>query len=252
MDSVFQNAAPAAEAAVEATAPEKNAKVKAMKAALKDTVMSTPDFTEKLRRLSPSLRVVNTLGYGTGGNIVVDKNAKTEGRNLKQTSKIVGYRVENIGTETIQYTTEVWTKGEDGKYVGSVVTKNFAPGEIISLTRQYMTMFCAQPEISFTLSNGKIVSSSNKGAKNLKEELSAYYFSFNKGEDGSAAPQVNDDEVKLSIDVDGVVKDEYVETFGYFNNPKEGRTPKAKGKQFTTQDLAANFINKMIQKQSMQ
>jgi hypothetical protein len=250
MDSVFgatEAQAPVEAAAVESA--EKKQKVQAMKAALKDTVSNTPDFAEKLRRLSNSLKVVNTLGAGKNGNIVVDKNSKAEGRQLKPTSQIVGYKVQNIGTEAIEYVTEVFTKDETGKFVGNVVTKTLQPGETISLTRQYMTMLCAKPEISFTLSNGKIVSSSKKNAKSLKEELAAYYFSFNKAEDGTQI-QVNDDEVKLSVDDEnGVVKAEYVETFGYLNNPKEGRTARVKGQKFTTQDLAANYINKMLQEQ---
>lgn len=252
MDSVF--GATEATAPVEATAvdnAEKKQKVQAMKAALRETVQTSPDFAEKLRRLSNSLMVVNTLGAGKNGNIVVDKNSKAEGRQLKPTSQIVGYKVKNIGTEAIEYTTEVFAADENGKYVGTVVTKTIKPGETINLTRQYMTMFCAQPEISFTLENGKIVSSSKKNAKTLKEELSAYYFSFNKAEDGTQI-QVNDDEVKLSVDDEnGVVKPEYVETFGYLNNPKEGKAARVKGQKFTTQDLAANYIHKMLSEQSM-
>lgn len=252
MDAVF--GATEATAQVEATAVDtaaKKEKMASMKAALKDTIQSSPDFAQKLRTLSNSIEVVNTLGAGKGGNIVVDKSAKADGRQLKPTSQIVGYKVKNVGTEAIEYTTEVFAQDATGKYVGSVVTKTLAPGEVICLSRQYMTMFCAKPEISFTLKNGKIISSSKKNAKTLKEELAAYYFSFNKGENGEGL-NVNDDEVKLSVDDEnGVVKPEYVETFGYLNNPKEGRAARAKGTKFTTQDLAANFINKMLQEQQM-
>jgi hypothetical protein len=253
MEQVFANAeaqAPVESAAVETA--ERKQKVQAMKAALKETVQSTPDFAQKLRRLSNSIKVVNTLGYGKGGNIVVDKNASSsDKRALKPTSAICGYKIQNIGDEAIEYTTEEFAQDETGKYVGSIVKKTLAPGAFADLTRQYMTMFCAQPEISFTLANGKIVSSSKKNAKSLKEELAAYYFSFNKAEDGTT-PQVNDDEVKLSVDDEnGKVKPEYVATFGYLNNPKESRAARAKGSKFTTQDLAANYIHKMLEEQGM-
>lgn len=254
MDAVFGNAeaqAPVETAQVEAT--EKKQKVEAMKAALKETVQSTPDFADRLRRLSNSLFVVNTLGFGKGGNIIVDKNASTSSeRKLKPTSAICGYKIKNIGTEAIEYQTEEFEKDATGKWVGSVVRKTLQPGDTADLTRQYMTMLCAQPEISFTLANGKIVSSSKKNAKTLKEELAAYYFSFNKNEDGTT-PAVNDDEVKLSVDDEnGVVKPEYEATFGYLNNPKEGRTKTTgKNSKFTTQDLAANFINKLIHENNM-
>lgn len=251
MDAIFGQEAttPVATEAVENAARKE--KVAAMKASLKETVQTEPDFANKLRRLSNSIKVVNTLGYGKGGNIVVDKKASGESRVLKPTSAICGYKLENIGNEVIDYTTEVFTQDETGKFVGQVVQKKWNPGETIDLTRQYTTMLCSRPEISFTLSNGKIVSSSKKNAKTLKEELSAYYFTFNKGEDGTT-PQVNDDEVKLSVDdADGKVKPEYVEAFGYLNNPKESKAARAKGAKYTTQDLAANYIHKLLEEQGI-
>jgi len=250
MDAIFDNNnAPAPEAPK--TDSARKEKVQAMKAALKETVATTPDFADKLRKLSGSIEVVNTLGYGKGGNIVVDKAASTANdRVLKQTSAICGYRIKNIGNEAIKYTTEVWAKDASGKYVAQTVEKSFAPGQTIDLTRQFMTMFCAQPEISFTLANGKIVSGSKRKPRDIKEELESYYFTFNKNEDGSSI-QVNDDEVKLSIDNDGVVLPEFEETFGFFNNPKEGRAPKAKGSKFTTQDLAANYVTTLLKEQGL-
>lgn len=250
MDAVFDNTQ-VAQQAEGADNTAKKEKVAAMRAALKDTVQTNPNFASSLRRLSKSVRVVNTLGFGKNGNIVVDKNASADTRTLKATSAICGYIIENIGDEAIEYQTEEFKKDETGKFVGTVVKKTLAPGAKAQLTRQYMTMFCAVPEISFTLENGKIVSSSKKNAKTLKEELSAYYFSFNKDENGNAL-QVNDDEVKLSVDdADGKVKPEYELTFGYLNNPKEGRAARVKGQKFTTQDLAANYINNLIKEQGI-
>jgi hypothetical protein len=251
MDAIFGQEATAPVAADAVDTAARKEKVAAMKASLKETVQTSPDFASKLRRLSNSIKVVNTLGYGKGGNIVVDKKASGDARVLKPTSAICGYKLENIGTEVIEYTTEVFSQDETGKFVGQVVKKQWAPGETINLTRQYTTMLCSMPEISFTLANGKIVSSSKKNAKSLKEELAAYYFAFNKSEDGTT-PQVNDDEVKLSVDdADGKVKPEYVETFGYLNNPKEGRAARTKGAKYTTQDLAANYIHKLLEEQGI-
>lgn len=251
MDAIFGQEATAPVAADAVDTAARKEKVAAMKASLKETVQTSPDFATKLRRLSNSIKVVNTLGYGKGGNIVVDKKASGDARVLKPTSAICGYKLENIGTEVIEYTTEVFTQDETGKFVGQVVKKQWAPGETINLTRQYTTMLCSMPEISFTLANGKIVSSSKKNAKSLKEELAAYYFAFNKDEDGKT-PQVNDDEVKLSVDdADGKVKPEYVEAFGFLNNPKEGRAARTKGAKYTTQDLAANYIHKLLEEQGI-
>lgn len=253
MNEVFGNAG--ATAPVEGvSAPqtsEKKEKINAMKDALKATINNDPEFQTKLRRLSGSVKVVNTLGYGQGGNIIVDKALSTkEKRVLKQTPQICGYKLENIGEETIEYQTMEYAPNAEGKWVGNTVKKSFAPGQQIDLDRKHMTIFCARPEISFTLANGKIVVSGKRSAKTLDEELMAYYFHFDKNEDGTTTA-VNDDEVKLSIDDNGKVKPEYEATFGYFNNPKEGRAPKSKGNKFTTQDLAANFINSMLQESNM-
>lgn len=249
MDQVFSTVAtqdaPIQETATQAS-EERKQKLAEMKASLKETIQTSPDYAQKVRRLSNSIKVVNTLGFGKGGNIVVDHKASTkDNRVLKQVSTVCGYILENIGEEPIEYKTEVFHL-EGDKYVGEVVSKTWKPGEQIKLTRQYTTVLCAAPEISFTLANGKIVQSSKKNAKSIKEELSSYYFSFNKNEDGTTV-QVNDDEVKLAVDdADGKVKPEYVETFGYLNNPKEGKTRTA-GTKYTTQDMAANFVYKMMQ-----
>lgn len=255
IDSVLQNGEINA-VAVESVKDDKNAALKKeMKAVFASSLEETPDLAQKIRRLSSSIRVNHTLGYGLGGNLVVDKEKSTaDNRVLSRTSKIYGYEVENIGSEAIEYKTEVWTKDENGKYVGEVVKRTFAPGQVIFLTRQYMTMLCAIPEISFTLANGKIIRKKPKAGNNkqvtLVDELKSYYFSFDKDETTGIAPQVNDDEVKLAIDVDGVVKDEYVETFGYLNNPKEAKaaSTRAKTASYTAQDIAANFINQLIKK----
>lgn len=254
MDGIFSNAtapAPAEVAEVASTAKEaKKERIEKMKASLRSTIQSDVDFSTKLRRLSNSIKVVNTLGYGKSGNIVLDKSS-TDKRVIKPTSHICGYKLQNIGNEDIEYTTEVFSQDETGKYVGQVVKKQWAPGEVINLTRAYTTALCSIPEISFTLANGKIVCSARKNTKSFKEELAAYYFSFNKSEDGTTV-QVNDDEVKLSVDdADGKVKPEYVETFGYLNNPKEGKAARAKKPEYTTQDLAANYIHKLLEEQGI-
>lgn len=233
---------------------ERKKKVEEMKKSFKDTLQQQPEFKNILHTLSDSIMVVNTLGYGKNGNIVVDKKASAtdeKGRVLKPTSLICGYKLKNVGTEPIQYKTEVFEKDTEGKYVGTVVERTWAPGTEIVLSRVYTTMLCARPEISFTLANGKIVSSSKRTGGNIKDELAAYYFSFTKGEDG-ATTTVNDDEVKLSVDDgNGVVKPEFVETFGYLNNPKETRAGRGKSTKYSTQDVAANYINKLLEQQGM-
>jgi hypothetical protein len=254
LDNVFGQGAEMASATEVQASSEKKEKIRKMKESLKETLSTDAEFTKKLHSLSQSIEVVNTLGYGKNGNIVVDKKASSDGnRVLKPTSQICGYRLKNIGKTAIEYTTEEYTQDETGKFVGTQVTKQWKPGTTIDLTRTYTTMLCSIPEISFVLANGKIVASSRKASKkgtSIKDELASYYFSFEKnGEDG---PQVNDDEVKLSVDdANGKVKKEFEATFGYLNNPKEGKAARQKGQKFSTQDMAANYIQKLLKEQGV-
>lgn len=241
MESLQETFAAETVATVEAK-DEKKEFVKGLKADLQTKLAQDPDFVQRLRSLSESVEVVATLGYGTGGNIVVDKTSPE--RKLKSTTSIVGYEVKNIGSEPITYQTEVWAKGEDGKYVAEVVEATLAAGETAALTRKYMTLLCARPEISFTLANGKIISNLKKD-RQVDEMLNSFYFQFNNG------VAVNDDKVKkaIDIDVDGarVVKDEYVATFGYLNNPKEKKVKAAKGQKLSIQDMMANYVNQLVE-----
>lgn len=238
---------------------DRRERIKMMTEAMKQTINSDPAFKERLRKLSDSVEVTNSLGFGDSGNIVVDKKTSSkDNRTLAVTSAIVGYRISNVGDTPIKYVTEVWTQGEDGKYVPTKTEKVLAPGGYADLTRQYMTMFCAQPEISFQLRNGKIIKGSgSKGTKDLKAELEAHYFAFAKDADGNKR-QINDDDVKLNVGEKvgdkWVVKAEFVETFGYLNNPKEGgRTGRraSSGEKFNAQDIAANYVYRMMQESTM-
>ena len=263
MENVFNTLEETPEVKVEVEAPQNDArtarkeKIKVMEEALKTTIAEDPNFLEKKSSLSEALEVINTLGFGDSGGIVVDKT-KSDGRALAQVSATVGYKVRNNGTEPIKYKTEIFAQDETGKFVGTVTEKVLSAGEEADLTRQYMTMIAAAPEFSFQLANGKIVRGSGaRGDKSLKAELEAHYFKFDKTEDGETI-QVHDDSIKLNVgeEVGGkwVVKPEYAEAFGYLNNPKEatgGRRRKSAGKQYNAQEIAANYINRLIQDQSL-
>lgn len=233
-------------------AAAKKAKLDAMKQSLRETLTEDPTFEKRLHTLSKSVEVINSLGFGESGNIIVDKAKSTkDNRALTTTSVIVGYRVRNIGDQPIPYKTESWAQDAEGKFVAQKVEKVMAPGGYADLTRQYMTMFCAQPEISFQLANGKVIrGSGNKAARgDLRAELEAYYFSFDK----DAGLQINADEVKLNVGVKGadgkwVVKPEFVDAFGYLNNaPEKTRGAKKEaGTKFSSSDLAANYVMQML------
>lgn len=222
-----------------------------MQQVMVESLASDPTLKDRLHKYSDSLEVVKTLGFGDKGNIVVDtKNPKREDgvRNLVPTSKICGYRIKNVGTEAIKYATKVWTKGEDGRYVGESVEKFLNPGEMADLDRYHMTALCVTPEISMKLKNGRLVRNSSAKSKSLSEELNAHYFMFPK----DSGISVNSDEKKLNIadEVDGkwIVKPEFEATFGYLMNQaekKQGRRAKANSDIGFT-EVAANYMHKRI------
>lgn len=242
----------ASAANVDAGKKARKEKFEVMRAALKETISEDPTFQAKLRSLSKDIMVVECLGFGDKGNIVVDKKAAN--RTIVNTARIVGYRVKNTGKTPMKYLTEKWTLGADGKYVSQKIEKTLTPGGTADLNRQHMTMFCTQPEISFTLQNGRMTrgSAQSKGILDAKAEFEAYYFAFTKDEKGNAM-EVNSDEVKMNIGVKDAagkwtVKPEFVETFGYLNNPKESNAKRAKTPDgITVQDIAANWMRKLAE-----
>lgn len=252
---VFSNATINEEAtsvATEVDAKKKRAaeKKEKLKAAMTETLNNDPTYMDRHHTLSNSLEVVNSLGYTKAPNIVKDKSATGE-RKLVNSCKNVGYMIKNVGKEALAYTTEVFTKNEAGVFVGTMVEKTLAPGEVVPISRKYLTRLCAIPEYSFTLANGKLIASSANKLVTLDDHLESYYFRFDADADGNIK-EINDDEVKLTIDVDGVIKPEYEETFGYLNNPVEKKAKvSAKKNGLTVQDFSANYINSLIQK-SMQ
>lgn len=246
-----------ATAAVDSKKADKKARMRKMAEILKETLSTDTSFAQRMRTLSDSVSVVNTLGYGDSGNIVVDPNSTSKqgkDRKLVSTSQIVGYRVANIGTTPIQYVTEEYAPNEAGVWEGKQVTKVLEPNATADFTRKFMTIFCSQPEISFQLVNGKIIrgSSAVKGG-DIDAELEAHYFLFN-----DKSIKVNSDETKMNVakkakQPDGsskwVVKPEFEATFGYLNNAKTS-SKKSRGTKngpdYNPQDMAANYIQHLL------
>lgn len=252
----LNSAAPKSSKTKEETKEERSQRAKEMKNNFVETLKADPTYKERMGRWSDNIEVVNTLGFGEGNNIIVDKTQPpVMGKNGKMrsplipTSAIVGYRIQNVGTEPIPYKTEVYSQDEEGVYVGSLVNRTLAPGEAVDLSRMCMTMLCCTPEVSMTLKNGKIVRSSsiNKDPSDIRKELESYYFQFNKDENG-VEKTVHDDNVKLNVGekIDGkwVVKADYVETFGYLNNVKAAKksSRRESKNEFTAQDIAAAWV----------
>lgn len=281
LENVFGNMgeveAPAPIEEVSAQDQEKSQKNKIMKEAWSALMHEQgTEYNAKLRTLSNSLKVTHTLSFGKDGGLVVDKEATKayyEGvkarlikekaseermeaelkeaekkRKLAPVPAIVGYTVQNVGTEPIPYTIEVYEKNEQGIYEARVVNKTMAPNEEVAFTKKALTRFAAIPEISFTFNNAKL-KSSNKVHSSLDEELEAHSVNFTDD------TKVNDDEVKIPIDTngDGVVKTEFLATFGYLMNPapetKKGKRAKVgTGQRYTTQDLNANYVMQLLSK----
>lgn len=222
---------------------------------------------QSLFTASNSIRIVNTCGYGDASGLVAVskgvKNAETgkiEGRKVAGTSAVVGYIIENVGSEAITFTTGVWTKNAEGIYEEQVIQDTINPGEKKPITRKYLAMLGCRSEFSFQFENGRLI---GKGAvtkinsgESLDKVLSSYYFNFSDG-----AHTVHDDEVKVAIadkkevNINGETtsrwecKAEYAPTFGFLDNPaKKAARTKAKKEKITgiTQAAVANFLDELI------
>lgn len=265
MDNIFNNVSEADDV-VSSKEDAKKQHNKERKGMMQEMFMqalnSNPDMLNNLHTKSNSLMLTHSLGYSSKGNIIDNtpaeekKRAKANNedikRDIKPVSQIVGYEFMNVGDEAISYTTEVYQQDENGVYVGSVVQRNLAPGETVALARPYVTMLLSIPEFSFRVANAMLVfkGCQTGSRKKIKEELSQMYMKFQPDKDG-VTKAINDDEVKLSIDENEIVKPEYIETFGYLNNPKEASKGRKKknGENITAQALAANFVQSLIKSQ---
>lgn len=233
----------------------KRAKAEKMTSLLQETIKEDPSFTSKLMTLSESIVVENTLGFGSAGGLVLnkaagpkDKNDEEHKRDLASTSKIVGYRIKNVGTQPIPYKTEVFAKNAEGEYVGTEVEKVLEAGGTADMTTKNLVLMTSAPEISMVLGNGKIIRGP-ANAHSINEELSAYYFTFNDG------TKVHGDTVKLNVGkkvvmpdqtTKWVVKTDFEATFGYLNN-EETSKKKVKKSDVNVQVLHANYVRKLAE-----
>lgn len=256
MENVFDElAVGTVDVKTEAATDGKKVALAEMKTALKKTLSSDPTFAAKAGSMADALEMVNTLGFGDSGNIIEVPGSKEAGeRKVQQVSQIVGYRVKNNSATPIPYQTDVHTEGADGKFVAEKVERVLEPGQTVDLSRANLARLCSAPEFGFRLSNGYIRQGRKKLVSDyasIEEYLASNSFSFDRVK-GGGGPGVNDDEIKLNVGEkvgnDWKVKKEFLEAFGFLNNPKESTkvTRKASGKSYTTQDLAANYIQQLL------
>lgn len=257
----FNDLAPEAAVAPEVSEPKKkdNSMLKGIVNDYGKKVQQNPEILEVLYKKKDTLRVVNTCGWGDSGSIVnMKEQAIAEGKSrvIGGTSEVIGYIIENIGNETIQFTNGVWSKNEEGIYVESVINDSLEPGEKKAITRKYLAALAAQPQFSLLLENGQIVTPKPTPNMDADEMLSKCYFKFN-----DSSKTVHDDAVKIAIaekqmiEVDGetteawVVKPEFEKTFGYKMNPKARakRTKAVNGakKADISRAAVADFVNQL-------
>lgn len=225
-------------------------------------IRSNPELKEILRSLSDSLMVVNSLSFSDEGSIVLDKTKpveEDEKRKLIKTSKIVGYRIKNIGQNPIKYTVSQCTKDADGVWQEAQVEKVLNPEETAEIPKKYLTMLTSDPRFSFTLQNGYMKKSSKANPANtLDDELESWYF---KASDDNI--KVNADYFKINIGqevVDGestkwIVLPEYETVFGYLNNSTKKEKARLKNRKeklnISTKDAAADYIQELLRNQKM-
>lgn len=235
---------------------DKKESVRLYKEAMQATLKEDPEYLAKHRALTGSVKVVNTLGFGDSGSIIVAEGSTKDNRKLQTVSAIVGYKIQNIGTEAIPYFTEEFVADAEGKYAGQKVKKTLAPGETTVITRKYATVLFSQAEFNLKVENGKFIPPKQKKTNDLDAFLAGHYFSFNDRE-----MKVNSDTVKLQVgeqrkSPEGAskwfVKPEYESIFGYLNNETKGKGKRKKsGPSFDAQDYAANFIQRLINERGL-
>lgn len=237
------------------------------KAILNKDLHEDPTLKDKIRTACNSIEVINTLAFGESGGLVTDKEAMAQAndgkRKVQGVSKIIGYKIKNIGEEPIKYRTSKWTLDEaTGVFVENKVEKTLAPGEVANLSRLYITMLGARPEFSNKFANGKLVksSSSAKVKEDLVALLESYHFVFSPvvDENGNETKkEVHGADVKISISKKNeegkdVVIPEYEEDFGFLNNAKAKNGGKKRGgKSVNAQDAMAYMVYKAIQESNL-
>lgn len=267
----FENLNETLEAPVERSAAEVEKKkgkdkLKELKNEVYSKLENEAEYREKFKSKCAMIHGVNSLGWTDKGGFIANPDVPAKGPDGKRpenglltTSGIVGYTFKNVSDVPFTYTTEEYALNADGVYVGTQVQKTAKPGEVFVLSKKYAAFNFSAPEFSFQLGNGKFIRGGKAGrVHSIDEELERYYFKF---EDSNL--KINSDELKIQIgkqvkdkatgEKKWVVKDEFVQFFGFLNNeivkkPAAGR--KREGSAVTDSDAKAYYIQKLLQDQS--
>lgn len=218
---------------------------------------------------SEDIECIGVIAYGDKGgmqNKGKEKKDKDGKHGVFNTSDIVGYRLKNVGNSPITYRTFKSAKREDGTWQRDIVSAVAQPGDEMVLPKWAVTELMARIEYSFRGKNFKLATRGISrfvaagvpvGDEELINRLSKWYVLMDTGNFS-----VQDDKYKKNISVPeedeatGVKKwvvVEYVDTFGYLNDPsynkKSGSRKRRSTKQkVSKQSAAANYIRELIAK----
>ena len=191
---------------------------------LEKTVGEENDMdTSIINSLSESIEVINTLGFGGTIKEEIEYVGTKKRKKIKtiDSSKIVGYRILNIGIKPIEYRTEIWNKNTDGNYSATEIERVLNPKEAIDLTKYYMALLSSRPEILLQLSNGKMVKGTRIKNEDTRKQLESYYFKFDRVGYGKVQ-DVNNVNIKINIarKIEGnwEIKEQFNQTFGFMHN----------------------------------
>lgn len=164
-------------------------------------------------------------------------------RGLVVTPAVIGYKVRNIGSQSIPIIRMTATPD----HTTSQTVLN--PGQSMCLNRAEMTLLASKPEVGCTFANGKLVNSSKKIVKSRYEYLVAHYFSFERMQVNSedthrysltnpaASDGVNVNNPNIKIDVRKLESPDIINTYFTPVNPAQAAQQKAAQAQQTQKNL---------------
>lgn len=214
----------------------------------KELAENGDQIIKALSTRSGDIQVLKALSFGEAKYIIRKDGA---GQEVKEpVPNIIGYKVKNISTTPIPcYTTKCSLV--EGVYVKEPVQTAIAPGATLDLRKADFVTLMAAPEFSFTAANGKLTTRSYTGTseKELEAFLEKHNFLFADG------VKVGEMLEQISTNVNGVdtVLPNYKDTFAFLENKetkKDGAGRKAKENKRTAQELAANYVRRLIAHQA--
>ncbi len=276
LEGLEQPAAPAQTASV-----EKEAHLKAVKDAMKETIATQgADIVKEFASRSGEIEVLGAACYSDTGNIIeieaaVGKRYLVEsikGKNGAMVNRIkrgpdgqpikdpnykphkvgpapknVGYFIKNNSKKPISYTTTQCELDQaTGQYVPKKINAVLEPGKETAIRKGDFTALLSRTEYSFRAANGTLVPKAGSSASDLAIDarLENYTFKF----DGQVT--INDNQTQIGQkDENGKwhVRPEFIALFGDEENTKTStRASGAAKEKIDASAYEANFIRKLL------